>query len=134
MPPILDTLRSSEAPKDKLLGFLSTYIRLLSEESAFRELAVVSTVVAPQVVALAPGITEKRQALAQWRDLLAPVLAACEPLRRGISVDHALFVIFTFIHGLTLAAATEPDSLPSTEGITATSEAIVFGLLSTMDS
>ncbi len=128
-PAVLATLNTDAPATDRLQAFLQTYLDLLGSDSTFRDLAVVSTIVAPQVVELAEGIEEKRNALNRWSDALEPVLAACGPLRDGLTIDDALFVIFTFIHGLTLTAATEPQRLPRGTTIPAICEAIVDGLL-----
>ncbi|MFJ4163952.1 TetR/AcrR family transcriptional regulator [Microbacterium sp. NPDC089698] len=132
MTPLLDALGDdSLPPSDRLLGFLSSYLRMLTESELFRDLAVVSTVVAPQALELATGVAEKRQALGAWSDRLIPLLTACGPLREEMTIPEAVFVIFTFVHGLTLAAAVEPALLPKGAGVEAMSRAIIYGLLPT---
>lgn len=128
--PVLAALRAGEhAPERRLTAFLETYLLLLRTDDAFRDLAVVSTVVAPQAFELTAGIEEKRSALSGWGELLGSTLTECGPLRGGLSIEHALFVILTFVHGITLTAATEPALLPHGEAIRSISHAILSGLL-----
>ncbi|WP_024287175.1 TetR/AcrR family transcriptional regulator [Cellulomonas sp. KRMCY2] len=132
MQPVLDTLGASGvSPLGRLVSFLEMYITLLGTDEAFRDLTVVSTVVAPQAVELTSGIEEKRSALTGWEEHLSQTLTECGPLREGMSASQAVFVIMTFVHGLTLTAATEAALLPRGAAISSTSRAILYGLVPT---
>jgi len=121
-------LDASALPEARLTMFLAEYLRRLCEDTAFRELAVVTVVVAPQAPALKSGLQQKTAVLAQWSEDLARLLVECEPrLRAPLAV--ARFSITAFLYGATLTAALTPGDLPEPECCEATAHALVAGLI-----
>ncbi|SDN73891.1 transcriptional regulator, TetR family [Actinomyces ruminicola] len=121
-------LDASAPPEKRLTMLLADYLRRLSEDTAFRELAVVTVVVAPQAPALKSGLEQKTAVLAQWSERVARLLPECEPQLRA-PLDVARFSITAFLHGATLTAALTPGDLPEPKCCWATAHALVAGLI-----
>ncbi|MDO4901300.1 TetR family transcriptional regulator [Actinomyces sp.] len=119
---------ASAAPEARLTMFLEDYLRRLGEDAAFRELAVVTVLVAPQAPTLKSGMGQKTAALTQWSEDLTRLLAECEPRLRA-PIDIARFAITAFLHGATLTAALTPGDLPGPADYRATAHAAVAGLI-----
>lgn len=115
-------------PPDRLRGFLGAQLDGLATDADFRALAVVSTLVAQHAFDLETGIAGKREAMTHWRSGLAAALEESR-LRAGLTVDDAIFVILTFLHGVTLTAAAEPDRLPTGPAAAAIADAVIAGVL-----
>lgn len=128
--PILTPLKDAEAPGDaRLVQFISEYIARLSGDETFRALAVVSTLVAPQAVPIRAGTAAKEEGMSAWQTALRGALSTAR-LRAGVTADTAVRALLTVIHGLTLAAATQPETLPHTpDAIEALATACVRGSL-----
>lgn len=116
------------AADQRLAGFCAAYLRRLADDPAFRDLAVVSTMVAPQALPISSGLADKRQALAQWDQRLQRALQECGDALAA-PVPAGMFVIMAFLHGATLTAATAPDDLPASQQSRPIAEAIVHGLV-----
>ncbi|MDQ1308383.1 MAG: hypothetical protein QG671_4217 [Actinomycetota bacterium] len=127
--PLLALLGDRSVPaRTRSALFLDRYLTLLATDGAFRDLAVVSTVVAPQAIEIADGVEQKRDALSGWSCALRLVFDEAGPLAEGVDAERAVFVILTFLHGLTIIAATEPASLPRGETSAAIGRAVTNGL------
>ncbi|MCP2319287.1 transcriptional regulator, TetR family [Nocardia amikacinitolerans] len=128
--PLLAALAEPGTPgPERLVAFVSGYGRSLTGDERFRRLAIVSTIVAPQALALEPGITAKQRAMSAWEDGIRAALTdtRCRP---GVTVEVAVLVIITLVHGLTMTAATQPELLPAdAEGARALALACVHGLV-----
>lgn len=128
--PALGELTGEEQrPVQRLARFLSSYLRLLAEDESFRALAVVSVLVAPQVLDVGEGMREKARETDQWAALIIPLLESGAGLRRGLRPEDALFVVMAFLHGVTVTAATAPHDLPAPEAAAGIARAVVAGLL-----
>ncbi|MBW3068175.1 TetR family transcriptional regulator [Actinomyces sp. 594] len=125
---LLAALDASTAPEVRLTAFLADYLRRLRGDTAFRELAVVTVLVAPQAPAVKSGLEQKTAALAQWSALLIGVLTECEERLRA-PLDIARFNIASFLYGATLTAALTPEDLPASGCCEATARALVAGLI-----
>jgi TetR/AcrR family transcriptional regulator, acrAB operon repressor len=107
------------APADQLTSFLDTYLTRLATSQSFRDLAVVSTLVAPQAVAGSTKQTEqqataaKADALGVWGELLHEVMVRGETQQLGLTPQLAVEIVLTFLNGLTVTAAINPTGLPA---------------------
>ena len=120
-------LQGDEPPRDRLVAFLEAYLRLLVDDEQFRDLAVVSTLVAPQAACGDPAMTAKRDGMRPWSERIEQVLAEADPALQ-IDAAHGRFVLTTFIHGATSTAALSPTDLPAAERCRAVAESVVGGL------
>ncbi|MGP3920356.1 TetR/AcrR family transcriptional regulator [Nonomuraea sp. 10N515B] len=69
--PALSELSCEDRPPARqLAGFLSRYLCLLAQDECFRALAVVSALVAPQIIDVGEGMRET----GQWAALIIPLL------------------------------------------------------------
>lgn len=114
-------------PADRLVAFLDAYLTRLATNQAFRHLAVVSTLVAPQVLATGttPAVTKpaaakpaaaetaKADAIGRWADLLRDLAVTGGTTQIGLTPDLAVDLVLTFINGVTVTAAVEPHRLPT---------------------
>ncbi|WP_103062715.1 TetR/AcrR family transcriptional regulator [Actinomyces qiguomingii] len=125
---LLAALDASAAPEVRLTAFLADYLRRLHGDTAFRELAVVTVLVAPQAPAIKSAMEQKEAALARWSALLIGLLTECEERLRA-PLDIARFNITSFLYGATLTAALTPDDLPEPKCCEATAHALVAGLI-----
>ncbi|SJZ89521.1 transcriptional regulator, TetR family [Marinactinospora thermotolerans DSM 45154] len=128
-PALEELTREDQPPARRLTGFLSTYLRLLAQDDAFRALAVTSVLVAPQVLEVGAGIEEKSRQTDRWADLILPLLGSKAQERRGLESRDALFAVMAFLHGVTVAAATAPHDLPSPGAASGIAHAVVSGLI-----
>ena len=127
---VLDAERpAAERPAaERLAAFLADYLRRLQEERPFRDLAVVSTLVAPRALPLQPGLSAKRDNMRPWTERIDRALGECEDVLR--TPRHASrFTIMTFIHGAALTAAISPADLPGAEAGRRVAESVVNGLM-----
>lgn len=111
-PLLVDLREDALSGEERLLRFLGDYINGLSEDQRFRDLAVVSTIVAPQAVALEKGIAAKHAAMSPWEDAIGHAISDAA-LRPGVTGATAVLAVVTAIHGLTVIAATQRSLLPS---------------------
>lgn len=117
----------------RLVAFLSGYVLALTGDDRFRRLAIVSTIVAPQAVALDAGLAAKRRGMPAWEDGIGEALADTV-LGPGVTAGVAVLAIVTLIHGLTMTAATQPELLPAdSAGAHALATACVHGLVAATD-
>lgn len=119
-------------PADRLVAFLDAYLTRLATNEAFRHLAVVSTLVAPQVLATktTPAVTKpaaakpaapetaaaetaKADAMGRWADLLRDLAVTGGATQIGLTPDLAVDLVLTFLNGVTVTAAVEPHRLPT---------------------
>ncbi|MEV0027973.1 TetR/AcrR family transcriptional regulator [Nocardia sp. NPDC050793] len=128
--PLLAALAEPGTPgQERLVAFVSSYVRSLTSDDRFRKLAIVSTIVAPQAVAIEPGLAAKQRAMSAWEDGIRAALADTRR-RRGVTAEVAVLAIVTVIHGLTMTAATQPELLPAdTAGARALALACIHGLV-----
>lgn len=112
MAPLLEALEGDGARgAERLLRFIADYVTALAGDERFRQLAIVSTLVAPQSVDLRTGLAAKEEGMSSWEDGIRSALQDAD-LRRGLDVDTALSSVLISIHGLTLIAATQRSRLP----------------------
>ncbi|MFI6743148.1 TetR/AcrR family transcriptional regulator [Nonomuraea sp. NPDC050451] len=127
--PALSEPSCEDRPARRLAGFLSRYLRLLSQDESFRALAVVSVLVAPQVVDVGEGMRENTRETDQWAALIIPLLESGTGVRAGLRPPDVLFAVMAFLRGVTVTAATAPQDLPEPEASASIARAIVAGLM-----
>ncbi|RAX24657.1 TetR family transcriptional regulator [Actinomyces sp. Z5] len=125
---LLAVLDTSAPPEARLTTFLADYLRRLREDTDFRELAVVTVLVASQAPAVKSGLEQKTAAVARWSERIARLLTECEQRLRA-PLDVGRFSITAFLHGATLTAALTPEDLPEPECCETTARALVAGLI-----
>ncbi|WP_431956487.1 TetR/AcrR family transcriptional regulator [Nocardia lijiangensis] len=128
--PLLEALAARDIPGgQRLVEFVSGYVLALTGDDRFRRLAIVSTIVAPQAVALEAGLAAKRRGMSAWEDGIREALTDTT-FRPGVTADIAVLAIVTLIHGLTMTAATQPELLPAdTAGAHGLATGCVHGLV-----
>jgi len=114
---------------DRVTDFLATYLEHLVTDTGFRELAVVSTLVAPRALQADQGMDEKRSGIALWGEYIDTALRDCGDALR-LPLEASRFTIMSFIHGVTVSAALQPKDLAEPQGTRGIAEAIVHGLMS----
>ncbi|RTE48499.1 TetR family transcriptional regulator [Actinobaculum sp. 352] len=114
---------------DHLTDFLATYLEHLVTDTGFRELAVVSTLVAPRALQANRGMDEKRSGIALWGEYIDAALRDCGDALR-LPLEASRFTIMSFIHGVTVTAALQPNDLAEPLDTRGIAEAIVHGLIS----
>ena len=125
---LLAVLDAEQPAAERLAAFLADYLRRLREEHPFRDLAVVSTLVAPRALPLQPGLNAKRDNMRPWSERIDRALGECEDTLRA--PRHASrFTIMTFIHGAALTAAISPAELPGPVDGQRVAESVVNGLM-----
>ncbi|MEQ4725368.1 TetR/AcrR family transcriptional regulator [Nonomuraea sp. B19D2] len=116
-------------PVQRLAGFLSLYLCLLSQDESFRALAVVSVLVAPQAVDVGEGMREKTRETDEWAALIIPLFESGAGVRAGLRPPDVLFAVMAFLRGVTATAATAPQDLPTPEASASIARAVVAGLM-----
>ena len=125
---LLALLDTEQPAADRLKAFLADYLRRLSEDRPFRDLAVVSTLVAPRAVPLRPAQRTKHEDMRPWTERIDRALGECGTgLRAPLGTSR--FTIMTLIHGAALAAALSPAELPGPGEARAVAESVVGGLM-----
>lgn len=125
---LLALLDTEQPAADRLKAFLADYLRRLSEDRPFRDLAVVSTLVAPRAVPLRPAQRTKHEDTRPWTERIDRALGECGTgLRAPLGTSR--FTIMTLIHGAALAAALSPAELPGPDEARAVAESVVGGLM-----
>lgn len=125
---LLAVLDAERPAAERLAAFLADYLRRLQEERPFRDLAVVSTLVAPRALPLRPAPRFKHEDMRPWTERIDRALEECEDILRA-SRDASRFMIMTVIHGAALIAAVSPAELPGSEESRTIAESVVDGLL-----
>ncbi|MFI7132238.1 TetR/AcrR family transcriptional regulator [Nonomuraea sp. NPDC050153] len=123
--PALSEPSCEDRPARRLAGFLSRYLCLLAQNESFRALAVVSVLVAPQVIDVGEGMRETDQ----WAALIISLLESGTGVRAGLRPADVLFAVMAFLRGVTATAATAPQDLPAPEASASIARAIVAGLM-----
>ena len=125
---LLALLDVEQPAAERLTGFLADYLRLLQEDGPFRDLIVVSILVAPRAMPLESGLRAKHEGLRPWTERIDRALEECEDILRA-SRDASRFTIMTVIHGAALIAAVSPAELPGSEESRTIAESVVDWLL-----
>ena len=125
---LLALLDAEQPAAERLTAFLADYLRRLQEDRPFRDLIVVSTLVAPRAMPLESGLRAKHEGLRPWTERIDRALEECEDILRA-SRDASRFMIMTVIHGAALIAAVSPAELPGSEESRTIAESVVDGLL-----
>lgn len=125
---LLALLDTEQPAADRLKAFLADYLRRLSEDRPFRDLAVVSTLVAPRAVPLRPAQRTKHEDMRPWTERIDRALGECGTgLRAPLGTSR--FTIMTLIHGAALAAVLSPAELPGPDETREVAESVVGGLM-----
>lgn len=130
MAPLLEALEG-DRPRgaERLLRFIGDYVVALAGDERFRQLAIVSTLVAPQSVDLRTGLAAKEEGMSSWEDGIRRALLDADP-RPGLDADAAVNSVLITIHGLTLTAATQRTRLPTASSdAQLLASATIFGVL-----
>ena len=125
---LLALLDAEQPAAERLTAFLADYLRRLQEDRPFRDLIVVSTLVAPRAMPLESGLRAKHEGLRPWTERIDRALGECEDVLRA-PLNASRFTIMTFIHGAALTAAISPAGLPGPEEGRRGAESVVNGLM-----
>lgn len=125
---LLALLDTEQPAAERLKTFLADYLRRLSEDRPFRDLAVVSTLVAPRAVPLRPSLRAKHEDMRPWIERIDRALGECGAALRA-PLDTSRFTIMTLIHGAALTAALSPAELPGPDEARVVAESAVGGLM-----
>ncbi|WP_181157652.1 TetR/AcrR family transcriptional regulator [Microbacterium sp. MYb62] len=130
MAPLLEALEDARLSGGaRLLRFIAEYVIALAGDERFRQLAIISTLVAPQSVDLTVGLAAKEEGMSSWEDGIRSALLDAD-LRGGLDVDTALSAVLIAIHGFTLTAATQRSRLPADPSdAKLLASATIFGVL-----
>lgn len=121
-----ERLFASEDPDDAqqwLVQLLSTFVRLLREDTRFRALASTTVLVAPQALS---DDTQQHHALDTWGDRLETILGSTlSPL----DAETVAALVLVLLQGFTVTAVSRPEDLPAPENLDAAMTALVRGLM-----
>lgn len=113
-------------PPRRLTDFVANYLEKLGSDPTLRALAIVTTLVAPNVRDYAEGLDDHRLALDLWREHLTRVLASCA-LRSDVTTRQALFGLLALLVGATVEASADPAQLPDRTAAQVVASAAVRG-------
>ena len=121
-----ERLFASEDPDDAqqwLVQLLSTFVRLLREDTRFRALASATVLVAPQALS---DDTQQHHALDTWRHCLEITL---EAVSSPAGVETVAGLVLVLLQGFTVTAVSRPEDLPAPENLDAAMTALARGLM-----